>query len=66
MKVYQVLPAISLATVILFVSCKSTDKKAEMKEPVLKEENITYTGDSITMNGYVVYDENIKGARPQY
>src|SRR5690606_26124010 len=30
----------------------------------LKEENITYTADSITMNGYVVYDENIEGPRP--
>lgn len=35
-----------------------------MKEPKLKEENVTYTGDSITMNGYVVYDENIEGTRP--
>lgn len=66
MKVFQFLPAISLAAVILFTSCKSTDKKteSETKEPTLKEENITYTGDSITMNGYVVYDENVKGARP--
>ncbi len=30
----------------------------------LKEENTTYTGDNITMNGYVVYDENKQGPRP--
>lgn len=30
----------------------------------LKEENITYTGDSATMNGYVVYDENSDKKRP--
>ena len=32
--------------------------------PSLKEENITYKLDSITMDGYVVYDENIEGKRP--
>ena len=66
MKLYRFLPTAILASVILFTSCKSNDKKAtpEMKESKLKEENITYTGDSITMNGFVVYDENIEGARP--
>ena len=55
-----------LTSAILFTSCKSNNSKAapEMKEPKLKEENITYTGDSITMNGFVVYDENTEGARP--
>ncbi|MEO5564161.1 MAG: dienelactone hydrolase family protein [Chitinophagaceae bacterium] len=33
-------------------------------EPKLKEDNITYTGDSTTMNGFVVYDENKEGTRP--
>lgn len=33
-------------------------------EPQLKEENITYTGDGVTMNGFVVYDENKEGKRP--
>lgn len=43
-----------------------TEKKteAEVKEPVLKEESITYNGDNITMNGFVVYDENKEGVRP--
>lgn len=55
-----------LTAIILFASCKSNDKKTapEMKEAKLKEENITYTGDNVTMNGYVVYDDNIQGARP--
>jgi dienelactone hydrolase len=30
----------------------------------LKEENVTYTGDNATMNGYVVYDANKEGKRP--
>lgn len=52
--------------IITFSSCKSGDKKTEpeIKEPKFKEENITYSGDSITMNGFVVYDENVEGARP--
>src|SRR6185503_17474568 len=49
-------------------SCKNEDKKAETttetKIPKLKEESTTYTSDGVTMNGYVVYDENITGARP--
>ncbi|MBY0476657.1 MAG: dienelactone hydrolase family protein [Chitinophagaceae bacterium] len=50
---------------LFFVACNNaTDKAAEIKEPKLKEEKITYMGDSVTMNGFVVYDENIEGIRP--
>lgn len=41
-----------------------TEKTAEVKEPVLKEEKVTYTGDSVTMNGFLVYDETKEGTRP--
>ena len=49
---------------ISFAACNNNDKKAETKESKLKEENITYTADSVTMNGFVVYDESKEGARP--
>jgi dienelactone hydrolase len=49
---------------ISFAACNNSDKKAETKESKLKEENITYTADSVTMNGFVVYDESKEGARP--
>src|SRR4030095_11657688 len=55
-----------LAITIFFASCNN-NKKTETSgsnEPVLKEENITYNADSVTMNGFVVYDENKQGARP--
>lgn len=52
-----------LAALILMTACNN-EKKAEIMEPKLKEENITYTSDSVTMNGLVVYDENIDGHRP--
>ena len=54
--------------VINCVECNNTENSAEKKpeamKPKLKEENITYTGDSITMNGFVVYDESKEAARP--
>lgn len=63
----HILPLL-LATIIFtqFTACKGTDKKNEpvMKAHQLKEENITYTDDSLTMNGYVVYDESVEGVRP--
>lgn len=57
---------LSVASVLLS-SCKSSDKKKEepaVKEPKLKEEVVNYQVDSLTMNSYVVYDENIEGKRP--
>ncbi|MGC4034564.1 MAG: dienelactone hydrolase family protein [Chitinophagaceae bacterium] len=64
---------IVLAVSGFLVSCNnSTDtasaeaKKDSIvpKEPKWKEENITYEGDSATMNGFVVYDENDSVKRP--
>lgn len=63
MKFRFLLPVLAIFTL---AACNNEETKAttETKEPVLKEESITYTGDSISMNGFVVYDENIQGARP--
>lgn len=59
------LPFASLIATMLLFSCNNNeDKKAETKAPKLKEENISYTIDSLTMDGYIVYDENIEGRRP--
>ncbi|MGQ0737815.1 MAG: dienelactone hydrolase family protein [Bacteroidota bacterium] len=67
MKLLQKLSIILLASSALFISCKSGDKKQEdpvAKEPKLKEEIVNYIVDSLTMNSYVVYNENIEGMRP--
>jgi len=51
----------------ILISCNNgtgDEKIVTTTEQQLKEENITYNGDSITMDGYVVYDENKEGARP--
>jgi dienelactone hydrolase len=38
--------------------------KETAKAPSLKEENVTYSGNGVTMHGYVVYDANKEGKRP--
>ena len=38
--------------------------KETAKAPSVKEENVTYTGDNITMDGYVAYDASKEGKRP--
>jgi dienelactone hydrolase len=38
--------------------------KETAKAANLKEENVTYTGDNTTMDGYIVYDANKEGKRP--
>ena len=55
-----------LGSAFLLFSCNnnSAGKTTEAKEPKLKEENISYKMDSLSMDGYVVYDENIEGKRP--
>ncbi|MEI9810454.1 MAG: hypothetical protein WDO16_22725 [Bacteroidota bacterium] len=57
---------IYLAVVALGIaSCHDEDKPApEAPKPAMKEENITYTGDGVTMNGFVVYDSSNTNKRP--
>jgi len=66
MKLTRLFRTIFLAVIIFFASCNNNKKteSTESKTPSLKEENITYNADSVTMNGFLVYDENKKGARP--
>ena len=40
------------------------DSTSMTKTPVIKEDNVTYTADSVTMNGYVAFDSTITGKRP--
>jgi dienelactone hydrolase len=55
-----------LFATVFFAACNSnkTEETTRPTEPKLKEQNITYTIDTITMDGYIVYDENIQGKRP--
>jgi dienelactone hydrolase len=53
------------ATAVFALACNNQpDKVDETTAPALKEENITYAGDSTTMNGYIVYDSSKQDKRP--
>src|SRR5688572_8786487 len=57
-----------IASIVSLAACNSSEQpKTETettKQPKIKEENVTYEGDNVTMNGYVAYDENKEGTRP--
>jgi dienelactone hydrolase len=53
----------------VFIACNNETKDDKSATgagtaPKWKEENITYMGDSTSMNGYIVYDENNSAKRP--
>lgn len=61
----------SVALFVLMCSCNSSEDtttdsntKTETKAPKLKQETVGYTVDSLKMQSYVVYDENVGGKRP--
>lgn len=72
-KIKLIFPALFAAT-ILFTACNNSTESGSQtandststtsKEPKWKEEDVTYTGDSTTMNGFVVYNENDNAKRP--
>lgn len=45
-------------------SSKETTQATETKQPGVKEENISYTGDNITMKGFVAFDSSSDAKRP--
>ena len=65
---------LSACTFLILCSCNSSSNEGstnesstiqtETKAPKIKEETVTYTLDSLTMNNYMVYDENVEGKRP--
>jgi len=67
MKSQRFIGILLAAVAVSFASCHDEDKPApetEAVKPALKEENITYTGDGVTMKGYVVYDSSKTDKRP--
>src|SRR5690349_8005400 len=54
----------SSATTDSSASTSESTMKETAKAPSLKEENVTYTDNGVTMDGYVVYDANKQGKRP--
>lgn len=61
--------AISVTSCSTNTNKESTDQEATEEMPVALEpevvgEEITYSTDSTTMNGYLTYDKNVEGKRP--
>lgn len=65
MKMIKITTALLFSGIIL-TSCNNNSEKSteEAKMPKLKEENLNYKIDSLNMDGYIVYDENVTGTRP--
>ena len=69
MKRYTLISVCCFAFALLLVSCNNEDNnkeadKTEVKTPKIKEETVTYSIDSLNMNNYVAFDENVEGKRP--
>src|SRR6187402_2367336 len=70
----KLLTLLSACTFLILCCCNSsTDEgstnesstnQTETKAPKIKEVPVTYTVDSLNMNNYVAYDENLEGKRP--
>ena len=63
-KIKNYLPFLLSAFFLFSCNNSSEEKTTEIKAPKLKEENISYKIDSLTMDGYIVYNENIEGKSP--
>ena len=55
----------------LFTSCNNNESKSSASAPVtvdstvtLKEETVTFKADGATLDGYIAYNDSIKGKRP--
>ena len=70
MKLRNLISGLCLLAAISLTACNSgEDKKdpepeSDMKEVKVKEMPVEYAGDSVTMNGYVAFNENQEGTRP--
>lgn len=71
MKFQHLFRAACFATLLALAACNNEEQKSAETttptvavEPKIKEEAVTYSGDNISMNGFIAYDENKTGTRP--
>ncbi len=55
---------LTLAILVLGMTVLTSFTREEKVKSSIKEENITYVADGVTMKGFVAYDSDIKGKRP--
>lgn len=67
-KTMKTINQLTLISIILFiVGCsapKKKDEAVEMKSSKIEGKEISYSADTLTMNGYIAYDANAEGKRP--
>ncbi len=67
---WKILIPMAFSAITAVSSCNNADDASKGSgnsangTATLKEEDVTYTGDSTTMKGYVVYDSSKEGTRP--
>jgi dienelactone hydrolase len=54
----------NLVILVLGMTILTSFTKAEKAKSSIKEENITYIVDGVTMNGFIAYNSDLKGKRP--
>ena len=65
MKHRSLLATFLLASIIFFTSCNNEKTTSEeTKQPGIKEENVEYTADNATMNGFIAFDSGSTEKRP--
>jgi len=71
MKKFKSIPLLLLTSLFLATACNNnsdktteTAKPMETAKPVIKEENVSYTADTTTMNGFIAFDSASDKKRP--
>src|SRR5512133_3618187 len=54
----------TLAILVMAMTILTSFTREEKSKSSIKEENITYVADGVTMNGFIAYDSDMKGTRP--
>ncbi len=55
---------LTLVILVLGMTVLSSFTREENEKSSIKEENITYVSDGVTMKGFIAYDNDMKGKRP--
>lgn len=64
MKFYPIQQVIAAGIIILISACNNLSTTKTQPKVLIKEETVKYVSDSVTMQGFLAYDESIRTKRP--
>ena len=64
MKFYPIQQMITAGIILLISACNTASTTKTQPKVIIKEETVKYVSDSVTMQGFLAYDESIKTKRP--